>query len=86
MSLLFQTNEEKRPCFRNSKVGLFVWETMLKRIYADRHRSFRATTYFAIFFAAATDSTITISPMTLPFAVALSPASLSSSASCPSSV
>jgi hypothetical protein len=30
--------------------------------------------YFAIFFAAATDSTITISPITLPFTVALSPA------------
>ena len=45
-----------------------------------------ADTYFAIFFAAATDSTITISPIMLPFTVALSPASLSSSASCPSSV
>jgi len=47
---------------------------------------FPATSYFAIFFAAATDSTITISPIRLPFTVALSPASLSSSASCPSSV
>jgi len=45
-----------------------------------------ATGYLAAFFAAATDSTVTISPITLPVTVALAPPSLSSSASCPSSV
>ena len=55
-------------------------------IRANRSVCSTATGYFVTFFAGATDSTITISPITLPFTVALSPASLSSSDSCPSNV
>ena len=90
MSLLFHTNEdtneEEMTQLSELKAGSLPVGNNAETIYADRHYLFPATTYFAVFFAAATDSTITISPITLPFTVALSPASLSSSASCPSSV
>jgi hypothetical protein len=50
-----------------------VWENAEKRFMLIVSVCFPATSYCAAFFAAATDSTITISPITLPFTVARSP-------------
>ena len=67
-----------------------VYRVLLIRFGEIDHQSdtacFPGIGYIALFFAAETESTAIVSPLTLPFTVALIPASLSSSASCPSSV
>ena len=61
------------PCVSPIHKQEDAWGNNSQTIYANQELVSPAPVYFAVFFAAATDSTISISPITLPFTVALVP-------------
>ena len=78
-------NVPQRPPTKN------IWPTggkfrHMKSVLEACHINSPPICAYFIFVAATADCTITVSPERLPFTVAFIPASLSRSASCPSSV